>query len=301
MTTHPSESAAAEHSSTAREVPVTESETSLCSASSPPVPHFAESALVADVSPVLVETANAESPAESAQSAIGETERGSSSSARPLSAPVEPVLRPRTSEEPQPSVSIHPSASRILVVSELHGVIDCDQFLRWKQGKREETEGTVTVKNKQAVRRLLESAPEVQLGILSYIGRRNFEKRHNCIEAIIELNEYLQSKGCNKMVGLKFTDRPEDKSAVVARVNANGFVDDKFATVNQTVNDLWHLGHQCEVFFPSEFPSRNRYFNHCRSFEEFVNQVIQSGLLPRADDPAWITEFPPPDLTLSKN
>lgn len=186
------------------------------------------------------------------------------------------------------------SRSRILILSDFNGVINCDQFLRKTSEGREEAGQKVTLKNKQAVLRLLTHAPEIQLGILSYIGRWSTKKRLGCIEAIKELNQYLLDRNCSKTVGLRITDSPDEKSGIVCRVKAHSFVDDRYSTVQQTVNEVWDKKLQSEIFFLSEFPPRNRYLRHCRSFEEFVSQVLAARFVPTVDDPVWTTEFPPP-------
>jgi len=181
-----------------------------------------------------------------------------------------------------------------LILSDFNGVINCDQFLRKTSEGREEAGQKVTLKNKQAVLRLLTHAPEIQLGILSYIGRWSTKKRLGCIEAIKELNQYLLDRNCSKTVGLRITDSPDEKSGIVCRVKAHSFVDDRYSTVQQTVNEVWDKKLQSEIFFLSEFPPRNRYLRHCRSFEEFVSQVLAARFVPTVDDPVWTTEFPPP-------
>ena len=135
----------------------------------------------------------------------------------------------------------------------------------------------MTLKNKQAVLRLLTHAPEIQLGILSYIGRWSTKKRLGCIEAIKELNQYLLDRNCSKTVGLRITDSPDEKSGIVCRVKAHSFVDDRYSTVQQTVNEVWDKKLQSEIFFLSEFPPRNRYLRHCRSLRSSLARSWRLG------------------------
>ena len=206
-------------------------------------------------------------------------------------------LRPRPSVGPtEIRSSVGLAAARILVVSDFHGVIDTEEFLKFDRGRREETSGDVPLKNRQAVLRLLNHSPELQLGILSYVGKHSYEKRNKTSQAVRDLNSYLASRGCSKQVGLQFTDRPEHKAAVISRTRTRFFVDDRFSIVEQTSSEVWRQGIQTEVFFLAERRPRNHYLTHVQSFEEFVNCVIGSlhRCNPVEDRPAWSREFPTP-------
>ena len=206
-------------------------------------------------------------------------------------------LRPRPSVGPtEIRSSVGLAATRILVVSDFHGVIDTEEFLKFDRGRREETSGDVPLKNRQAVLRLLNHSPELQLGILSYVGKHSYEKRNKTSQAVRDLNSYLASRGCSKQVGLQFTDRPEHKAAVISRTRTRFFVDDRFSIVEQTSSEVWRQGIQTEVFFLAERRPRNHYLTHVQSFEEFVNCVIGSlhRCNPVEDRPAWSREFPTP-------
>ena len=224
------------------------------------------------------------------------TSASSSSGASLLTAP-NSDLRPRPSVvSTETRSSVGPATTRILIVSDFHGVIDTEEFLKFDRGRREETSGNVPLKNRQAVLRLLNHSPQLQLGILSYVGKHSYEKRNQTSQAIRDLNGYLASRGCSKQVGLQFTDRPEHKAAVIVRARPRFFVDDKFSIVDQTASEVWDKGIQTEVFFLAERRPRNPYLTHVQSFEQFVNCVIGSlhRCDPVEDRPVWSREFPAP-------
>ena len=132
-----------------------------------------------------------------------EPEAESASRRRQFSGPVEGVLRPRfaTSAESAPgSAAVPLSATRILIVTDFHGVLDTPEFLKHFGSRREETSGEVPLVNRQAVHRLLQS-DHIQLAVLSYIGSKSVKLRKNATSAIRDLNAYLRDRGCAKVLG----------------------------------------------------------------------------------------------------
>lgn len=219
-----------------------------------------------------------------------ETEAESASRRRQFSGPVESVLRPRfaTSAESAPgSAAVPLSATRILIVTDFHGVLDTPEFLKYYGSRRQETSGEVPLVNRQAVHRLLQS-DRIQLAVLSYIGSKSVKLRKNATSAIRHLNAYLRDKGCGKRVGISICDQPSEKASIVSRVRAAAFVDDKLKTCQEAAAaspNTW-------VYFEAERRSRDKSVSHVRLFSEFVDHILGSRLVPVEDNPPWLSQLP---------
>eukprot|EP00438_Fugacium_kawagutii_P031870 Skav224123 [mRNA] locus=scaffold2427:317724:322270:- [translate_table: standard] len=253
----------------------------------PETPNFGSERANLPANPEVLEGEAAEiSEAQQGQREIETFDTGaSSSSAHPLSGAVDPNLRPRPNPHSSP---VHIAPTRILIVSDFHGVLDTPEFLKYYGSRREETLGEVPLVNRQAVHRLLQS-DRIQLAVLSYIGAFSREKRLKTTNAIRELNAYLSDKGCEKRVGISICDQASDKAGIVERARAAAFVDDKLKTCQQTVSQS-----RASVFFVADRPSRDRSILHVRSFSEFVDCVLGARFVPVEDSPPWLAQFPIP-------
>lgn len=195
------------------------------------------------------------------------------------------LLRPRPNPHSSP---VHIAPTRILMISDFHGVLDTPEFLKYYGSKREETLGEVPLVNRQAVYQLLQSN-RVQLAVLSYIGAFSREKRLKTTNAIRELNAYLSDKGCEKRVGISICDQASEKAGIIERARAAAFVDDKLKTCQQAVSQSG-----ASVFFVAERPSKDRSVFHVQSFSGFVDRVLGARFVPVEDSPPWLAHFPIP-------
>ena len=76
-----------------------------------------------------------------------------------------------------------PATTRILIVSDFHGVIDTEELLKFDRAPGGDFRGR-SIDKSQAVLRLLNHSPELHLGILSYVGKHSYEKRNQTSQAI---------------------------------------------------------------------------------------------------------------------
>lgn len=196
-------------------------------------------------------------------------------------------LRPRVGPS---NLTRGPPPSRVLIVTDLHGVLDCAEFLKYsRDGKREETSGEIPLINKQAIVKLLNLGHH-QVAVLSYIGADSYRLRSQAVASIRDLNQFVTTQGCSKQVGLHFCDNPSQKAGIVSRLKTAAFVDDKLRTCRETIA----ASQGTDVYFEAEHRPKDRNLYHVRSFAEFADYIEQSRFLPVADSPSWAEQFPIP-------